>query len=78
MKKLLLSAAVTAALFAGQASAAIPVVLVAGVENVNFSATTGVSLAANLQATAYFSGSSAATPFLESSILSSGYSCLST
>ena len=69
MKKLLLSAAVTAALFAGQASAAIPTVLVAGVENVNFSATTGVSLAANLQATTYFSGSSAATPFLESSIL---------
>jgi hypothetical protein len=71
MKKLLLSAAVTAALFSGHASALIPTIVgpTSGTQQVNFSATTGVNLAANVQATAYFSGSSAANPFLEASII---------
>jgi hypothetical protein len=71
MKKLLLSAAVTAALFSGHASAVIPTIVgpVSATQQVDFSATTGVNLAANVQATAYFSGSSAANPFLEASII---------
>ena len=71
MKKLLLSAAVTAVLFSGHASAVIPTIVgpVSGTQQVDFSATTGVNLAANVQATAYFSGSSAANPFLEASII---------
>ena len=71
MKKLLLSAAVTAALFSGHASAVIPTIVgpVSATQQVDFSATTGVNLAANVQAAAYFSGSSAANPFLEASII---------
>ncbi len=66
MKKLLMSTAISAVIFAGQASAAIPVTTAGGVD---FSAKTGVGNVANVAGTAYFSGSSAATPFLEKSIL---------
>ena len=72
MKKLLLGAAVSAALFAGHASAAItalPTIGTGATQSIDFSTTTGVGLAANIKGTAYFSGSSAATPFLEKSIL---------
>ena len=73
MKKLLLTAAVTAALFAGQASAVVPTI--PGVTTpanlqVDFSAATGIGSLTALPATnvVYLAGSSAATKFLNSAI----------
>jgi len=66
MKKLLLTTAIATALFAVNVSATV-VPLTAG--QVDFSSTTGIANSANVQGTAYFAGSSAATPFLENTLL---------
>ena len=68
MKKLLLATAVSALVFTGNASAVVPTIGAVGAKSVDFSAATGIANAANVAATAYFDGSSAATPFLESAI----------
>ena len=71
MKKLLLATAISAVVFTGQASAVIPTQTTGaanGNEYVDFSTSTGVSNAANVFATAYITGSSAANSFLESAI----------
>jgi hypothetical protein len=69
MKKLLLATAISAVVFTGQASAVIPTTTAGAVnEYVDFTVATGVSKAANVFGTAYFTGSSAANAFLESAI----------
>ena len=65
MKKLLLSTAIATALFAVNVSAAIP--LANG--KVDFTTETGIQNAANLAGTAYLAGSSAATPFIENTVI---------
>jgi len=68
MKKLLLATAISAFVFTGNASAAVPTITVGALKSVNFSAATGIANAANVAGTAYLDGSSAATPFVESAI----------
>ena len=68
MKKLLLVAAVSAAIFAGQASAATAVPLLSN-GNPDLSTATGILKAGNVVNEIYIAGSSAATPFIEQAII---------
>ena len=70
MKKLLLTAAVTAALFAGQASAVVPTIAGPANPQVDFTDATGLGNIAKLPATnvIYLAGSSAASKFLKTTI----------
>ncbi len=68
MNKLLLVAAVSAAIFAGQASAASAVPLLSN-GNPDLSTATGILKAGNVVNEIYIAGSSAATPFIEQAII---------